>query len=111
MSGKLEKTINSVYGVPTKTGMGQLVFNDTTVASGELEADSVYKMVANNDFHYALLEDGQAPLSAGQGLNGFYVASGQNEFFSTDKNHHTLSVIRAKTGGTVYYVKLTTRGI
>lgn len=108
MGLKSDLTINEAYGIPTKDGMTRIPFNDTTAASGILEGGAMYKVVANNDFCFAVLEDGQTPVDT---TTGFYVASGQSEIFGTSDRYKTFSVIRAKTGGTCYLTKLMTRGV
>ncbi len=107
MSVKSNTTLAEVYDIPGPDGHSRIPYDDSTVASGSLDGDSLYKMSSNNDFHYLITEQGATEISVTQ---GHFVASGQQETFGTDAKRKTIQVQRSTTGGTVFLTKLLPRG-
>ena len=104
---KANLTINEIFGIPSVDGHQRIFYNDSTVSSGELDSGACYKVVSNNDCHFAVCEQGAAEIGVTQ---GHYLASGQQDFLATDNSHRTIQVQRATTGGTLYLTKLKARG-
>lgn len=113
MSGKLEKTINAVYGIPVVAGYTQIKCSTPGVTvSGQLDSQEMYTIQSDGAIDYCLVEEGAA-LTGANG-KGVFLPSGEQAFVSTDKRYYTLAV-HPHAGNSnacnVFCTKLIVRGI
>ena len=107
MSGKLEKTLNSVFGCPTESNTTQIDFTGTA-ASGVLEANQNYRLVSDQDCYISFIKPGP---DAQATTAGVLMTAGIPEVFTTTERETAVSVIRKTSSGELVITKLKTRGV
>ena len=104
MSGKLDKTLNGVFGCPTESATTQLDFT-ATVTSGEVGTNQVVRLAASEDCYISFIKPGDNQATSA----GCLLFGGIPEVFSTTERETYISVIRKTTSGELVITKLKTR--
>lgn len=115
MSGKSERTLNTLFGTPTATDTTQVSVS-SAVASGLLQSGELYRLVATEDCYISFNKPAYGGVGGSVGdanvtsTTGMLLIGGVPEVFSTNDREHAVSVIQKSTSGTLFITRLKTRG-
>jgi hypothetical protein len=104
MSGKLEKTLNSVYGTPASTS--RIAFTDT-VTSGVIDANEMLYLAADQDCHIKFINPG---VDTQADTDSMYLPKDKPIVLSSTTRETYISVVRKTNSGNLYVTKLKVRG-
>lgn len=98
--------LDYVFGLPREVNTTVVSFS-ATPASGFMDPECAYRVVATEDCYIDFVELGGGPVTTA----GVFMKAGVPEIFSTDATYSGISVLRYDTDGTLFVTKMSDRRV
>jgi hypothetical protein len=110
MSGKLEKTINSIHGCPLEESTTDVSFSSTTTSGliGTEGDEDVFRVCATTDCYIGFYDPTSESCVATSA--GVYVPANTPEYFSGTNTRTWIKAIRKTADGHLHVTKMKARG-